>query len=89
MLRLGIAALFVGLTAACVVHGHGRHAHVHGPPIAVEVVFHNRAGAQLAALDAGTTLDPVAGSITAEVEDGRELARRFEVWMRLAQSART
>ena len=32
MMRLWIAALFVGLTSACVVHGHA-----HGPPIAVQV----------------------------------------------------
>jgi hypothetical protein len=55
----------------------------------IEVVFQSRAGAQLAALDVGAELDAVAGAIKATVEDGRELARRFEVWMRLAGSAKT
>lgn len=37
MMRLWIAVLVLGLAAGCVVHGHGRHAHVHGPPVAVEI----------------------------------------------------
>jgi hypothetical protein len=32
-----IAALALGLTAGCVVHRHGGHSHVHGPPVAVTV----------------------------------------------------